>query len=148
MELNESEKRILNALMLNSRQSYKDLAKQAKVSIVTISNKMKKFKDLKIINGFNTLINHSALGYDFHVFIQIKVSRGKESEIEKKLDSSPRISFIYDTTGEFDILIIGRFKSRSDLDKYVKLIQTYDFVERVQTSLILNTIKEKPILLD
>lgn len=145
MNLTESEKRIINSLIRNSRQSYRELAKESKVSLATIANKIKLFRKEGVINGHTTLIDYDKLDYDLHVMINIRVSQGKEVVVEKKLFNNPNVTAIYDTTGEFDVLVIARFKNKKALDNYLKTIQVYEFVERTQTNLILNTIKEKPI---
>ncbi|MEK6873729.1 MAG: Lrp/AsnC family transcriptional regulator [Nanoarchaeota archaeon] len=145
MNLTESEKRIINVLIKDSRKSYRDIAKESKVSIATISNKMKLFNKEGIINGHTTLIDYDKLNYDLHVMISVKVSQGKEVTVEKKLFNNPNVTSIYDITGEFDVLVIARFKNKKSLDNYLKAIQAYEFVERTQTNLILNTIKERPI---
>lgn len=148
MKLDEKGMRVLNALIRDSRQSYRALAKEARVSIVTIANKMKDFKKRKIILGHTTVVDYDKIGYDVHVLIEIRVSLGKELVIERKLLNSPNVHAIYDVTGEHDILVMARFKNRRELDKYLKHIQTFEFVQRVHTSLILDTIKEKSILID
>jgi DNA-binding Lrp family transcriptional regulator len=145
MAINEVEKRILNALIKDSRRSYRELAKEAKVSIATISNKIREFNKKEIIKKYTAIVDYDQLGYDMHVMINIKVSQGKETVVEKKLFNSHNVTAIYDATGEFDVLVIARFKNRQALDKYLKQIQAYEFVERTQTQLILNTIKESPI---
>ena len=75
----------------------------------------------------------------------IRVSKGQESEVENRLKSDSNVMAIYDTTGEFDVLVIARFKSRRELDIFIKRMQTYDFVQRTVTALILKTIKDERI---
>lgn len=145
MKIDQSSKRILNALINNSKKSYRELAKEAHVSVATVSNKLKELEKEKIIKKYTTLIDYDELGYDTHVFIKIRVSQGKEFVVEKKLLNDLHVSAIYDITGDFDVLVIARFRNRKDLDKYLKKIQTFEFVNRVQTNLILNTIVEEPI---
>lgn len=148
MPINEKDKKIINALINDSKLSYRDLAKVSKASIATIGNHLKELTKKEIIKGYTTLINYDKLGYETHVMISIRVSHGREYFVEKKLFNSPNVTSIYDITGEFDVLVIARFKNRKALDQYVKKIQTYEFVERTQTQLILNTIKERPIELE
>jgi Lrp/AsnC family transcriptional regulator for asnA, asnC and gidA len=54
---------------------------------------------------------------------------------------------VYDNTGPFDATIIAKFQSRKALDDFIKKIQTYDFIERTETRLLLSTIKEHMIKL-
>jgi DNA-binding Lrp family transcriptional regulator len=82
------------------------------------------------------------LGYDIKVIIQLRISKGKLFEVEKKISRNSSVFAVYDVTGDFDAIILARFKSRKAMDTFLKEIQTYDFVERTHTSFILNTMKE------
>ena len=144
-QTDEVSKRIINALIKDPRKSYRELSKEARVSIATISNKLKLLAKKEIIKGYTALIDYDALDYELHVMINIKVSQGKAEAVEKKLFNNQHVTAIYNTTGDFDILVIARFKTRRSLDNYLKQIQAFEFVERTQTNLILNTIKEHPI---
>ena len=97
-EMDETGRRILNELIENSRQSYRSLAKNTKVSIVTIAKRLKQFKKEKIINQFTTRVDYDKLGYDIHVLIMIRVSKGQESEVENRLKSDSNFIAIYYTT--------------------------------------------------
>ncbi len=145
MNLSNTDKRIINSLIENPRKSYRELAKVAHVSIATIGNRLKILEKNNIIHNYTTLIDYDLIGYDTHVMINIRVSQGQEKAVEKKLFNGPNVTSIYDITGDFDILVLARFKNRRELDAYLKIIQAYEFVERTQTNLVLNTIKEKPI---
>ncbi|RMF04981.1 Lrp/AsnC family transcriptional regulator, partial [Candidatus Woesearchaeota archaeon] len=63
-----------------------------------------------------------------------------------KIAADPHVTAVYDNTGDFDATVIAKFKNRRGLDSFLKKIQTYDFVERTETRMILNTIKEDTIL--
>jgi DNA-binding Lrp family transcriptional regulator len=145
--LDEVEKRILNALIDNSRLSYRELAKEVHTSVVTISNKMKKFNRLGIIKKSTVMLDYDILGYQMPVFIRVKVAQGKFSQVEKQLFKDSQVTAIYDSTGDFDMLLLARFRNRNSLNSYLKKIQQYEFVERVHTNLILNVLMEKPMKL-
>jgi len=88
------------------------------------------------------------LGYDVEVIIEIRISKGKLIEVEKEIANHPNIFAVYDVTGDFDAVIIARFKNRKSMDYFLKKIQTYDFIERTFTKFILHTIKEEPLRID
>lgn len=50
---------------------------------------------------------------------------------------------VYDTTGDFDSLIIAKFKNTNELNSFVKKLLAEEFVERTNTSLILNVVKDE-----
>lgn len=147
MQLDNLDKKIINVLIENSRLSYRQIAKKVKVSVATVMHHVKKLENEKIIKNYTTTIDYERLDYDIQVLIDIRVAKGKLLEVEKKIATHPNVYAVYDKTGHFDAIVIARFKNRRSMDTFLKKIQTYDFVERTETQLILNTVKEESIKL-
>ena len=147
MEIDEKDRNIINVIISDSRLSYRQIAKKVGLSAVTVLNRIKKLEKEKIIKGYSTIIDYERLGYDVGVIIQIRISKGKLFDVEQKISVHPNVSIVYDHTGDFDATIVAKFKSRKFMDRFLKKIQTYDFVERTETKLILNTLKEEQIKL-
>lgn len=143
--VSDRENKILNLLMENSRQSFREISKKAKTSVVTVIKKVKEFEKEEIIKSYSANLDYEKLGYDVQAIINLKIARGKLFEVENKLAHLENVSNVYDTTGDFDCLVIVKFKTRRELDKFLKKIQKYDFIERTMTKLILNIIKEESI---
>ena len=145
MELSQTDKKILNVLVNNSRLSLRQIAKKVNVSVATVMHHIKKLEEEKIISKFTTKIDYEKAGYDIEVMIEIRISKGKLFEVEKKIAMNPNVFAVYDLTGNFDAVVLARFPTRRKMDNFLKKLQTYEFVERTETKLILNTIKEENI---
>lgn len=143
--IDELDKKILNVLLTNSRLSYREIAKKIGVSVATVMNRVNRLQKEKLIKKYSAVLDYEKLGYDIKVAIDLRVSKGKLFEVEKKIASHPNVSAVYDVTGNFDCLLIATFKNRRMMDKFLKEIQTYDFVERTETRLVLNVLKEENI---
>ncbi len=143
--MNPKDQKILNLLLENSRLSFRELAKKAGISVVTVINRVRELEKESIIKGYTAELDYEKLGYDVLAMILLRISKGKLFEVEKKISIHPNVFAVYDVTGHFDCLIIAKFNNRKALDVFLKKIQAYDFVERTETSLVLNTIKEKNI---
>jgi len=50
---------------------------------------------------------------------------------------------IYDVTGDWDSIVIARFKSREDLNSFIKGILAQKYVDRTVTHIVLNVVKEE-----
>lgn len=146
-DLDKIDEKILSELVDNAKIPLRELGMKVGVSFVTVMNHIKSLEKEGIIQGYCTKINYDKLGYDIHTLVEIRISKGKLFELEKKIAKLPNVYAVYDTTGEFDATILAKFKNTRQMDSFVKQIQTYDFVERTNTKLILNTIKEKSIRL-
>jgi DNA-binding Lrp family transcriptional regulator len=118
------------------------------MSVVTVLKRVKVLEKEKIIKNYTIDPDYEQLGYDVSVIIKMRISKGKLFEIEKKIAIHPNVFAVYDVTGEFDSIILAKFKSRRSLDTFLKKIQTYEFVQRTETLLILNTIVEKKIMVE
>lgn len=147
MKIDKLDEKIINELTSNAKIPLRKLAAKLKVSFVTVMNRIKKLEKEGIIEKYSAKINYEKLGYGIHVLIDIRIEKGKLIELEKKIAHHPNIYLVYDTTGGFDSTVIGLFKSTRAMDSFLKKIQTYDFVVRTNTKLILNTIKEEQIKL-
>lgn len=144
MEIDELNKRILSVLLDDSRLSYRQIAKKVGVSAATVMNRVKELEKT-VIKKYTTILDYEKLGYDVEVIIEIRISKGKLIEVEKEISNHPDIFAVYDVTGDFDAVILARFPSRRKMDSFIKKLQTYNFVERTNTRMILNTIKEKQV---
>jgi len=145
MELDNVDKEIINTLITDSTLSYREIAKKVKVSVATVMNRVNKLKKEGIIKRYTTIIDYEKIGFDVEVLVEIRISKGKLFQVEKEIATHKNVFAVYDLTGDFDAAILARFKNRRQMDNFLKKIQTYDFVERTNTRLILNTIKEKQI---
>jgi len=145
MKHDELDKQIMNLLLENSRLSYRQIAKKLKVSAATIMNRTKLLEKGGIIKNYTISIDYEKVGFDIEAIIEMRISKGKLIEVEKKIATNPNVFAVYDITGDFDAIILARFENRRKLDTFLKKIQTYDFVERVFTKIILNTLKEQQL---
>ncbi len=142
MILDNTDKRILNELCLDSRQSYRQIARKTKISAATVMHRVNRLEKEGIIESYAAKLDYDKLGFDIHVLIDVRISKGKLFEIEKKLAMDNNVYAVFDNTGHFDATILAKFRTRATMDSFLKKLQGYDFVERTETKLILNTIKD------
>jgi DNA-binding Lrp family transcriptional regulator len=50
---------------------------------------------------------------------------------------------VYDITGEWDSLIIAHFKDRKDLNGFIKGVLSIENVEKTNTQIVLNIVKNE-----
>lgn len=143
--MDELDLKILNILIDNSKQSFRKIASRLGVSPATVLNRISRLEKGGVIKKYSAMLDYEKLGYDISAIIDVRVSKGKLFEVESRIAHHPNVQAVFDITGSFDSMIIANFKSRHDLDKFLKKIQAYDFVERTETKLILNRVKEEHI---
>jgi len=140
---------ILKKLSTDGRISLRQLAKDlSNKSPVTIKKHIEDLEQKGIIKNYGVQIDYEKLGYEIIAIIELTISKGKMLEVENQIAENPHIFAVYDITGEYDALILARFKSRADLSKMIKQIHISPYVERTNTHLVLNTIKEASSFVD
>ncbi|MGQ9759224.1 MAG: Lrp/AsnC family transcriptional regulator [Candidatus Methanomethylicaceae archaeon] len=142
MELDSVDLAILRLLQEDSRRSYRDIAHQLGLSVGTVHNRVKKLTQGGIIKGFSAILDPERLGFELTAIILMQVDGGHIVEVEKTLAKYTPVITVYDITGDFDIVIIAKFKSRSELNTFIKEVLKMNHVKRTVTSIALNVVKE------
>jgi len=145
--MDELDDKILEKLNENARKSYREMARELNVSLSTVSKRIKKLEDEKVIERYIPLINQEKIGYDLTAVINVKISHGKLIEVQQKISKDKHVSGVFDITGDWDSLIIAHFKDRRDLNAFIKGVLSMENVEKTNTQLVLNIVKnEKRIM--
>jgi len=138
----EIDKKIVNEYLQDSRLSYREIAKRLGLAVGTIMTRTKKLELQGIIKDYTVILDHNKLGYDLTVITEITVSKGKLIEMEKEIAKMKVTCAVYDVTGDNDAIIIAKFKNRQELNQFTKKLLSMSFVERTNTHIVLDTIKE------
>ncbi len=142
MNLDETDERILKHLLVDARQSARQLALKLGMSTVTVLSRIKKLEKEKIILGYTAIVDHEKIGYSLTAIIEIIAKNDKVMDIEDKISKFENVCGVYDITGSTDTIIIAKFKERDELSKFVKGLASIPNVENTITHVVLNTTKE------
>ena len=139
----EIDKDILRILCQDCTKTHNAIATELGKSPITIKKHVEELEKNQVIKGYGAQIDFDKLGYNIIAVIELTVSKGKMLEIESQIGKNPNVFAVYDITGTYDALILARFKDRSELSAMIKEIHKSPEVERTNTHLILNVIKEQ-----
>ena len=141
-EIDELDLEILSILSNDGRKNKSTIADDLNRSPNTIIKRISNLEENGVIKNYGVQIDYEKLGYNIIALIELTISKGKMLEVEQDIAKIPNVFAVYDITGEYDALILARFKNRGDLSKMIKKIHTSQFVERTNTHMVLNVIKE------
>lgn len=144
VELDSIDKRLLTELLKDARASLRRLAEEINVSPATLHNRLNRLVQEGIVKGFTSLIDYNKLGYNLTSIIMVKVDGKRIVEFEKEVANIENVIAVYDVVGEYDVILIAKFRNVEDLDNFVKTLLKNPKVERTYTSIVLNTVKEDP----
>ena len=141
--LDEIDKKIIKVLQDDARTSLRKISELVKVSLGTVSNRVKRMERNGVIKGYSVILDPDQIGWELNVVIGLRIQKGRLIEIQERIAKDSRVNGVYDVTGDFDSMVIARAKNRKDLDDLSKNVLSIDGVERSITHLVLNTVKEK-----
>lgn len=133
---------IIKLIQADARMPFNEIARKLKVSEGTVFNRLEKLKKAGIVKGFQAVIDYELLGYEITAIIGLRVGSGMIPQVEAEVSKKPDVLAVYDVTGEYDALLICRFRSRMQMNDFIKSLLTIKYVERTNTYLVLNTVKE------
>jgi len=140
--MDETDKKIIAEYLKDARVSYREVAKRLQIAVGTVLTRTKKLENDGIIESYSAVLNHDKLGYDIVAISEITVSKGKLTEVENAIAKLSPTCAVYDVTGENDVIIISKFKSREEMSDFTKKLLSMSNVERTNSRIVLNTIKE------
>lgn len=140
--IDETDKKIIAEYLKDARVSYREVAKRLQLAVGTVLTRTKKLENDGIIESYSAVLNHDKLGYEIIAISEITVSKGKLTEVENAIAKLTPTCAVYDVTGENDVIIISKFKSRDEMSDFTKKLLSMSNVERTNSRIVLNTIKE------
>ncbi|AEH23924.1 transcriptional regulator, AsnC family [Pyrococcus yayanosii CH1] len=140
--IDELDRKIIRVLLRDARISYREIAKELDVAVGTIYNRVKRLEEEGVIEGFYPKLNYEKVGYDLTVIIGIKAQGKRIRDIEREIARDEHVMCVYDVTGEYDIIVIAKFRNRKDMNTFVKKILSIDGVEKTNTHVALEVVKE------
>ena len=140
--LDEVDRKLLRELLIDSKRSYRALARSIGVSTATVINRVQRLESSGVIKGYTIIIDHERLGFELTVVTEITVSKGRLIEVEEAVSKLPNVCAVYDVTGLTDAMVVAKFRSRRDLSKFTKGLLAMPYVERTNTHVVLTTVKE------
>ncbi len=141
--LDETDYLILTLLSSNCKMSLKMLSKKTGLPSSTLFARIKKLEEKGVIRGYTIKVDPEALGYGITAVIHFSVDGPYLEEVERNLSRNPNIIFLYDVTGDFDIIAVARFKSIHELDYFIKNTLKNPHIKRSITNMALRVVKEK-----
>lgn len=133
---------LVNELLGDGRASLRSLAKDLDVSVTTVSNHLSDLEEEGVTQGYMPVVDYDAAGYDVTAVMQLKVEGNALGEITETLRDHDQMMSVYEVTGNYDIIAIGKFKDTDDMNNQIKALVTDPDIKQSNTSIVLNSVAE------
>ncbi|ELY92726.1 AsnC family transcriptional regulator [Natrialba hulunbeirensis JCM 10989] len=134
--------KLVNALLGDGRASLRSLAEELDVSVTTVSNHLSDLEDEGVIEGYTPRVDYDAVGYDVTAVIQLQVEGNALPDITDTLRDHRQMISVYEVTGDYDVIAIGKFKDTDGMNDQIKELLTDPDIKASNTSVVLNAVSE------
>lgn len=122
MHLDQTDIKILKELQHDSRLSIRELSKRVNLSPSSVSDRIHKLEDNKIIEGYTIKINKKALGLTIQCIIQIDIKNSEFQKFKDFIYDYPGVSFCYRITGHSCIMVKLNVRTIEEIEQFVDCI--------------------------
>jgi len=140
--MEEIDKKIINLLLKDGRIKYREIANKLNISTSTAFKKLNKLFAEGVVARVAPEISDKATGLAYEAVIAVLVAPGHLEEVEKQISHLENVNAVYDITGDWDALIIVKFRTKEKMNEFVKNLRKVPHVLRTNTSFVLNKVKE------
>ncbi len=136
-KIDESDLKILDFLKKNARTPYTTIAKDLKVSEAAVRKRIEKLIRLGVIKRFTI---EYELENEVKAIVMVKSTpQIPTPEISKKLVKISGVETVYETTGDYDIIVVVRGINISSINKTIDEIRSIQGVIGTNSTIILRT---------
>ena len=142
--LDDTDRKILSELQIDSRQSLDEIAKKVFSSKTPVWNRIKKMKDYGIIGDTVSILNADKLGFEACFFVMIRTS---EHDLEwqenflQALKDRPQVQEAHRLAGDIDYILKVRVKNARAYDDFYQALISEVKVHNVTALLSMEEIK-------
>ncbi|MFD1953493.1 Lrp/AsnC family transcriptional regulator [Paenibacillus thailandensis] len=119
-EIDDIDRKIIQALNKNGRISYTDLAKDIGLSRVAVQARINALMENGVIERFTAVINPEKIGINVSAFFNVEVEPKHLHEVADKLAEDPFVTSLYHMSGPSKLHMHGLFKSNHEMEVFLK----------------------------
>ncbi len=142
-QLDDIDIAILTHLQKNGRAQRNKLAKIVNLSVPSVSERMRKLEEKKLIEGYYAVLNSQKFNYDIVAFIFVEVDNSRYySAFVDKASHEPEIQECHSITGDGSHILKITTNNTVSLEKLLSKIQSWEGVKKTRSNIVLSTFKQ------
>ena len=136
IDLDDTDRRLIEALDRNARTSAADLARLVGLSPQSTADRVRRLEDLRVVAGFTVKLDPAALGLGIAAYVRVRPAMGELPRVARLLAEIPEIVECDRVTGD-DCFIAKVFVARvEDLERVIDRLLPY---AQTNTSIVQST---------
>lgn len=144
VELDEYDRKILDALHDNGRISYTDLGKDIGLSRVAVQSRISSMMEQGVIEKFTAVINPGRIGMSVSAFFNVDIEPQYLQQVAEKLSQEIEVTSLYHMTGPSKLHMHGLFKDFQQMEAFlVEKLYTMPGIVSVDCQMLIKRYKSR-----
>ncbi|MDG5766015.1 Lrp/AsnC family transcriptional regulator [Balneolales bacterium ANBcel1] len=134
---------ILKHLQQNGRAQRNRLAKIVNLSVPSVSERMRKLEEKKLIDGYHAVLNPQKFNFDIVAFIFVEVDNSSyHTPFVDKVIEEPEVQECHSITGDGSHILKIATRNTVSLEKLLSRIQSWEGVKKTRSNIVLSSFKQ------
>ncbi|WP_370479719.1 Lrp/AsnC family transcriptional regulator [Tamlana flava] len=150
MIFDASDKKLLDYLQSDSKQTNKELANKLDLSVTAVYERIKKLEKEGYIDGYTVLLNKEKIDKNFMVFCHVKLLQHSQEFVvsfEKEVKSLKEVLECYHISGDYDYLLKVLVKDMAAFREFmVKKLTTINHIGSTHSMFVINAVKNTTVI--
>jgi len=142
VDIDETDRRLVDALLADGRASANELAAEIGVATATATKRVQTLEEEGVIDGYQPEIDYGALGFAVTAVFNLDVTGSGIEAVVAELAESGNMVGVYEVTGNHDVVAIGKFTDTASLNARIKELLVDDDIESIATNIALEVVAE------
>jgi Lrp/AsnC family transcriptional regulator for asnA, asnC and gidA len=137
-KLDDTDHKILDMLIENTRTPFTDIAKKLNISAGTVHVRVRKMEDVKLIIGSSLTLDYKKLGYSFIAYVGVFLNKTSQTQfVLERISEIPFVTVAHVTTGRFNIFCKIRAKDTTQAKNIIYQLDDIEGVTRTESMISL-----------
>ncbi len=143
-KLDNTDIAIVKALIQDGRKSFRQIAREIKVSTPTVEARFSRLKGLGIIKNIQPIFDIEKIDGQMSALVFVKTNLSQSTDIANKLASIPQVRGVYKMTGQYNIIIKVVMTHHPEyLEEFIKTkIANIEGIRSASYQMITKTVKD------
>lgn len=138
--MDDTDRRLLTALVADARVSWADLARQVGLSAPAVQERVRKLERDGVLLGSSARVAPARVGLGVSALVGLQQREGVDADdITAALAAVPEVEDCWFVAGEEAFVVKVRVADLEDLDRTLRVLRHVPGVTRTRTTVVLNT---------
>lgn len=137
--MDDTDRELIALLRQNGRMNIAALASKLRVSRGTVTNRLRKLEDERVIVGYSVRLRPDAEPEGIRAWMGVLVDGNQTRAVIAAMLGEPGVASLHDTNGRWDLLAEIRAANVAELARVLERVRLIKGIANTETSILLTT---------